>query len=137
MMVTGTHGVRMQWDFTEDAAGLAGTVSAASPRWLRLTRAGDVISGYDSADGTHWTRVGTATLTGLPGHRAGRPVRRLARVLGDEGLAGRVVHRRAAHPGHRHLRPGDPAGGLARGRCGVYRIYGAVDRTRISRGPAG
>ena len=66
MMVTGTHGVRMQWDFTGDKAGLAGTVSAASPRWLRLTRAGDVISGYDSADGTHWTRVGTVTLTGLP-----------------------------------------------------------------------
>jgi len=66
MMVTGTHGVRMQWNFTGDTAGLAGTVSAASPRWLRLTRAGDVISGYDSADGTHWTRVGTVTLTGLP-----------------------------------------------------------------------
>jgi ABC-type transport system involved in multi-copper enzyme maturation permease subunit len=66
MMVTGTHGVRMQWDFTGDAAGLAGTVSAASPRWLRLTRTGNVITGYDSADGTHWTRVGTATLTGLP-----------------------------------------------------------------------
>ncbi len=66
MMVTGNHGVRMQWDFTHDVAGLAGTVSAASPRWLRLTRAGDVISGYDSADGTHWTLVGTATLAGLP-----------------------------------------------------------------------
>jgi ABC-type transport system involved in multi-copper enzyme maturation permease subunit len=66
MMVTGTHGVRMQWDFTGDTPGLAGTVSAASPRWLRLTRAGDVIRGYDSADGAHWTLVGTATLAGLP-----------------------------------------------------------------------
>ena len=66
MMVTGTHGVRMQWDFTHDAGGLAGTVSAASPRWLRLTRTGDVISGYDSSDGVHWTLVGTATLTGFP-----------------------------------------------------------------------
>jgi ABC-type transport system involved in multi-copper enzyme maturation permease subunit len=66
MMVTGSHGVRMQWDFTHDVAGLAGNVSAASPRWLRLTRSGDVISGYDSADGTHWTLVGTATLAGLP-----------------------------------------------------------------------
>jgi ABC-type transport system involved in multi-copper enzyme maturation permease subunit len=66
MMVTGTHGVRMQWDFTGDAAGLAGKVSAATPRWLRLTRTGDVVRGYDSADGTHWTLVGTATLTGLP-----------------------------------------------------------------------
>jgi ABC-type transport system involved in multi-copper enzyme maturation permease subunit len=66
MMVTGSHGVRMQWDFTHDVAGQAGTVSAASPRWLRLTRSGDTITGYDSADGAHWTRVGTATLTGLP-----------------------------------------------------------------------
>jgi ABC-type transport system involved in multi-copper enzyme maturation permease subunit len=67
MMVTGSHGVRMQWDFTHDVAGLAGNVSAASPRWLRLTRSGDVISGYDSADGAHWTLVGTATLSGLGG----------------------------------------------------------------------
>jgi ABC-type transport system involved in multi-copper enzyme maturation permease subunit len=66
MMVTGSHGVRMQWNFTHDVAGLAGKVSAASPRWLRLTRSGDSVSGYDSADGTHWTRVGTATLAGLP-----------------------------------------------------------------------
>jgi len=66
MMVTGSHGVRMQWDFTGDAAGLAGAVSAASPRWLRLTRSGDTITGYDSPDGTAWTRVGTVTLTGLP-----------------------------------------------------------------------
>jgi ABC-type transport system involved in multi-copper enzyme maturation permease subunit len=66
MMITGTHGVRMQWDFTHDVAGLAGTASAASPRWLRLTRSGHTITGYDSADGTHWTKVGTATLAGLP-----------------------------------------------------------------------
>ena len=32
MMVTGSHGVRMQWDFTHDVAGQAGQVSAASPR---------------------------------------------------------------------------------------------------------
>ena len=58
MMVTGSHGVRMQYDYTGDVPGLAGAVSAASPRWLRLTRSGDTITGYDSADGTHWTRVG-------------------------------------------------------------------------------
>jgi ABC-type transport system involved in multi-copper enzyme maturation permease subunit len=41
-------------------------VSAASPRWLRLTRAGDTLTGYSSADGSHWTKVGTADLAGLP-----------------------------------------------------------------------
>jgi len=66
MMITGGHGVRMQYDFTGDVAGLPGTVSAASPRWLRLTRVGDEITGYDSADGTHWTKVGAVSLTGLP-----------------------------------------------------------------------
>jgi ABC-type transport system involved in multi-copper enzyme maturation permease subunit len=66
MMVTGGNGVRMQWNYTGDTAGLPGAVSAASPRWLRLARDGDAITGYDSADGTQWTRVGTVALAGLP-----------------------------------------------------------------------
>jgi ABC-type transport system involved in multi-copper enzyme maturation permease subunit len=66
IMVTGGHGARMQYDFTQDIAGPPGRPTAASPRWLRLTRAGDTITGYASADGTHWTRVGTAVLAGLP-----------------------------------------------------------------------
>lgn len=66
MMVTAGHGVRMQYDYTGDIAGPAGTVSAASPRWLRLARSGDTLTGYESADGTHWTTVGTARLAGLP-----------------------------------------------------------------------
>ena len=65
MMVTGNHGVRMQYNFTGDTAGLPGAVSAAHPRWLRLTRSGGTITGYDSADGTHWTQVGTVQLAGL------------------------------------------------------------------------
>ena len=65
VMVTGRHGVRMQYNYTHDEAGWPGGVSAASPRWLRLTRSGDTITGYQSADGTHWTTVGTATLAGL------------------------------------------------------------------------
>jgi len=66
MMVTGSNGVRMQWNYTGDTAGLSGAVSAARPRWLRLTRAGDTVTGYDSADGVHWTRVGVVNLAGLP-----------------------------------------------------------------------
>ena len=67
MMVTGSHGVRMQYDYTSDIAALPGPVSAASPRWLRLTRSGDVITGYDSADGRHWTEVAAVHLAGLAG----------------------------------------------------------------------
>jgi ABC-type transport system involved in multi-copper enzyme maturation permease subunit len=66
VMVTGRHGVRMQYNYTHDVAGPPGGVSAASPRWLRLTRSGDTLTGYESADGTQWTTVGTATLAGLP-----------------------------------------------------------------------
>src|SRR6516165_6122354 len=66
MMVTGSNGVRMQYDYTRDIAGMPGSVSAAHPRWLRLTRSGDTITGYESADGTRWTRVGTVQLEGLP-----------------------------------------------------------------------
>jgi ABC-type transport system involved in multi-copper enzyme maturation permease subunit len=66
MMVTGSHGVRMQDNYTGDTPGLAGTVSTVSPRWLRLARSGDTITGYESANGTAWTKVGTARLAGLP-----------------------------------------------------------------------
>jgi ABC-type transport system involved in multi-copper enzyme maturation permease subunit len=65
VMVTGSHGTRMQWNYTGDTPGLAGSVSAASPRWLRLARSGDVITGYDSANGTSWVKIGSVTLPGL------------------------------------------------------------------------
>ena len=66
MMVTGSHGVRMEYNYTHDTAGLSGPATSVSPRWLRLTRTGDTITGYDSADGRHWTVVGTAQLDRLP-----------------------------------------------------------------------
>jgi ABC-2 family transporter protein len=66
LMVTAGHGVRMQYDYTGDIAGWPGRVSAASPRWLRLDRSGDTVTGYQSADGTRWTLVGTARLAGFP-----------------------------------------------------------------------
>ena len=66
VLVSGDHGTRMQDNYTQDIAGPPGRPSAASPRWLRLTRSGGTITGYASADGTHWTQIGTATLAGLP-----------------------------------------------------------------------
>jgi hypothetical protein len=66
IMVTGRHGVRMQYNYTGDTAGPAGPVSPASPRWLRLARSGDTITGYASANGTAWTQVGSVRLAGLP-----------------------------------------------------------------------
>jgi ABC-type transport system involved in multi-copper enzyme maturation permease subunit len=66
IMATGRHGVRMQYDYTQDTPGLLGPVSAASPRWLRLIRSGDTVTGYDSADGRQWIKVGSTSLAGLP-----------------------------------------------------------------------
>jgi ABC-type transport system involved in multi-copper enzyme maturation permease subunit len=65
IMVTSRHGVRMQDNYVHDTAGLPGPVSAASVRWLRLDRSGDAITGYDSADGMHWAKVGTVHVAGL------------------------------------------------------------------------
>ena len=66
MMVTGGHGVRMQYDYTADFAGLPGSASPTSPRWLRLVRTGNTITGYDSANGLVWTQVGAAGLAAPP-----------------------------------------------------------------------
>jgi ABC-type transport system involved in multi-copper enzyme maturation permease subunit len=116
MMVTGRHGVRMQYDYTQDVAGLPGAVTAASPRWLRLTRAGDTVTGYDSADGTHWTLVGSATLPGLSstvqaGLFATSPaysVTTAQGVLGVSGTGGPTLA--TAVLDHVSLRAGRPAG---------------------------
>src|SRR6185437_14078125 len=66
MMVTGSNGVRMQYNYTHDVAGAPGAVSASSPLWLRLVRSGDTITGVYSTDGTRWTAVDTVKLPGLP-----------------------------------------------------------------------
>ncbi len=62
MLGTGANGVRFQYDYTGDKAGLPGL----APHWLRLTRSGDVLTGYDSMDGVHWLPVGSTVLRGLP-----------------------------------------------------------------------
>lgn len=66
VMVTGDHGVRMQHDYVHDTAGGPGGVDDDSPRWLRLTRSGDTLTGHESTDGRHWTEVATVHLDDLP-----------------------------------------------------------------------
>jgi ABC-type transport system involved in multi-copper enzyme maturation permease subunit len=65
VMATASHGVQMQDNFTQSVAGDPGPVSAAAPRWLRLSRSGDTFTAYDSASGSKWTEIGAANLTGL------------------------------------------------------------------------
>ncbi len=63
LMVTPGHGVRLQTGYESGGQG-GGT--AAMPRWLKLTRSGATVTGYDSADGRAWHRVGSVRLEGLP-----------------------------------------------------------------------
>lgn len=58
VMLTPGHGVRLQSNFTEDLAGSAAT----GTRWLRLTRTGTTVTGYESADGVSWQRIGSYPL---------------------------------------------------------------------------
>ncbi|GIG87150.1 ABC transporter permease subunit [Plantactinospora endophytica] len=62
MLYTPGHGVRWQTNFVVDRAG---TIARGEP-WLRLTRAGATVTGYESTDGTTWRRVGSVELAGLP-----------------------------------------------------------------------
>jgi hypothetical protein len=62
MMVTPDHGVQFQADFHADNPGSGN----GAPRWLRLTRSGPALTGYESADGRTWRRVGGITLPALP-----------------------------------------------------------------------
>jgi ABC-type transport system involved in multi-copper enzyme maturation permease subunit len=65
VMATGSNGIRFQYNYTHDQAGQPGVVSAGTPRWLRLTRTRDTITGYASTNGTTWTQIGTSHLAGL------------------------------------------------------------------------
>ncbi|MEU9825280.1 hypothetical protein [Micromonospora chersina] len=62
VMLTATQGVHLQWDFDADRRGSA----SSGARWLRLVRSGTTITGYESADGAGWHKIGTATPKNLP-----------------------------------------------------------------------
>lgn len=61
--VTARHGVHLRANYTTDVAG---DTRVLAPRWLKLVRAGTRVTGYESADGETWRRVGTVTVPGLP-----------------------------------------------------------------------
>ncbi|TDV53550.1 DUF1349 domain-containing protein [Actinophytocola oryzae] len=53
---TGSHGTRMQQNFTGDTAG------PSDAGWVRLSRKGNTLTGAASTDGEHWTTIGTAEI---------------------------------------------------------------------------
>jgi hypothetical protein len=64
LAMTGGHGVRFQHDYKNDVA--ASIAQGDEPRWLRLTRSGDSITGFESTDGNQWHTVAAAKLDHLP-----------------------------------------------------------------------
>jgi ABC-type transport system involved in multi-copper enzyme maturation permease subunit len=117
IMATGEHGVRMQHDYLHDRAGRPGAVSASAVRWLRLTRSGDTITGEESADGTHWSRIDTVRLPGLAGTvEAGLFVACPPRVSGM-GTAGDMATAEFNDP---QLTGGWPAGTWAGDQIGAH-----------------
>ena len=64
VFVTPGKGVAFQRRLTAGgvSASTAGTLSTA-PRWVKLTRAGNVFSAYESGDGTTWSLIGTDTIS--------------------------------------------------------------------------
>ncbi|WP_062027985.1 right-handed parallel beta-helix repeat-containing protein [Streptomyces griseorubiginosus] len=66
LAVTPSNGVSLQWD--SDSDGYVDKITTktgrSAPVWLRLVRSGTSVTGSYSTDGTTWTTVGTATLTG-------------------------------------------------------------------------
>ncbi|MFN2384739.1 MAG: cellulose 1,4-beta-cellobiosidase, partial [Thermoanaerobaculia bacterium] len=63
MLITPANGLNFQHRPTAGAASLtvAGP-SATAPRWVRLVRAGNTLTGFQSPDGTAWTEVSSATI---------------------------------------------------------------------------
>lgn len=59
LAVTPENGISFQYNFAGDAGSAPYTFPNA---WLKLERVGDVFSGYTSADGIVWTKVGETTL---------------------------------------------------------------------------
>jgi hypothetical protein len=59
LAVTPGHGVAFQYNFTGNTDAVPYTLPNA---WLKLTRSGNVVTAYVSANGTSWTQVGTTVL---------------------------------------------------------------------------
>jgi len=62
-MITAGHGVQLSSNFSSGTSAGSG----AAPIWLRLTRAGSLITASRSADGLTWHLIGTMRLVRPPG----------------------------------------------------------------------
>jgi hypothetical protein len=63
VIVSPSKGIAMQYrSVTGGASASAGALAGAAPGWVRLVRRGNLITGFWSTDGFHFTQVGTLTM---------------------------------------------------------------------------
>jgi regulation of enolase protein 1 (concanavalin A-like superfamily)/phosphatidylserine/phosphatidylglycerophosphate/cardiolipin synthase-like enzyme len=64
MLVSAGKGVAYQRRLSNGATSISSTGSSSvAPRWVRLTRSGNTIAAFESANGSSWTPVGSSTFT--------------------------------------------------------------------------
>ncbi|NUR71970.1 MAG: ABC transporter permease subunit [Hamadaea sp.] len=91
--VSSENGVRLQSDFHTDIAGKSST----APQWLRLTRTGNVVTAYQSADGGSWQKIGEVTPAHLPAtaeigfYVSSSPTLYVSRGAGGSSVAARTT----------------------------------------------
>ncbi len=62
MFTTPSNGTHLEYNFNTDQTGSA---TQSLPVWLKLTRAGNTITSYQSTDGVSWAQVGTPVIISL------------------------------------------------------------------------
>lgn len=84
----------LYWNYRSTTDSTPGSVSATmlpGPRWLRVTRAGNVFTGHHSTDGASWTQIGAAQTLTLPAKiRAGIAVTSATSARPARGLFSQV-----------------------------------------------
>lgn len=67
MLLTPSNGFNFQYrNGTGAGSTAAGSASGAIPNYVRITRSGNTLTGFSSANGTSWTQIGSATITLTP-----------------------------------------------------------------------
>ena len=62
--VTPSEGVNLQYRTVANTnCGWTAGINVTAPYWVRLTRTGNVITGFESPDGNTWTKIGSVTIT--------------------------------------------------------------------------
>jgi ABC-type transport system involved in multi-copper enzyme maturation permease subunit len=125
LALTAENGVRMQSDFSHDVAGSSST----GARWLRLTREGRTVTGFESADGVTWQKVATMTPDLPDTAEVGLMVSSAPQIFLQRGMGGSSLgaHGATADATFDHVTLDPPADGTWQGTQVTMPIERPVD----------